>query len=201
MSTWPKAPGCSPTQEFSFAPHLLVQVMQLVHYFILLYLTISSNHAVHTRISQLSLPSLLVWHLPESPWASAQKDSLHFGLSTGRKLFSINALWGWSTKNHFHIIKSEISCGFYWCGFPFFPELRILFMATSISLWVCPALAGELQSIPALPRTMMDTFVPYYCFNHPQIHILYFILSRGNTSKSFETSLKNYQLVKCPVRN
>lgn len=157
----------------------------------------------HKNLPNFSSISRLVWHLSESPWALAQKDSLHFGLSTGKKLFSINALWGWNIKNHSQIIKSDISCGpwFYWHSLPFFPEMGILFMATSISLWVRPALAGELQSIPELPRRVMDTFMPHSCFYQPQIHISYFILGRCSLPNFFETSLEYYQLVKFPVRN
>lgn len=52
----------------------------------------------------------------------------------------------------------------------------------SFSLGRSCFLAGELQSVPALPRTMMDTFMPHYYFYQPQIHISYFILSRCSTS-------------------
>lgn len=99
MSTLPTAPGFSPAQECSFSPHCLSRWCSLsiiLSSFICLFQPCRS----HKNLPAFSSISLLVWHLSESPWALAQKDSLHFGLSTRTKLFAINALWGWNIKNH-----------------------------------------------------------------------------------------------------
>lgn len=55
-------------------------------------------------------------------------------------------------------------------------------MAASVSLWVCPALAGEFQSIPALLRTMMDTFMPTIISLKSTFHI----------SSSVDVALTNF---------
>lgn len=152
MSTLPTAPGCSPAQECSFSPPCLSRWCSLsiiLSSFICLFQPCRS----HKNLPAFSSISLLVWHLSESPWALAQKDSLHFGLSTRTKLFAINVLWGWNIKNHSasSSLILAVDLDFIVTVYPASQKWNSIH-GCLLSLWVGPALAGELQSIPALPQ-------------------------------------------------